>query len=288
MTATGIDKTYDGTTTATVTLSDDRLAGDALTDSYLSASFSDKNVGSGKTVTVTGIAISGADAANYSANPNTATTASISSRKLTVTASGVAKVYDGTTLATVTLSDDRVSGDVFSDADASATFSDKNVGTAKIVSVSGITISGIDAANYSPINATATTAADITPRSLTVSAIASNRPYDGTTSASVTLNDNRVPGDALTDAFTGATFSDKNAGVAKTVAVTGISISGVDAGNYVLGNTTASAAADITARAIALTLRSSIAKTPALVRCFPRSSSPTEIPDTTTLLSSTM
>jgi hypothetical protein len=250
VTATGIDKTYDGTTTATVTLSDDRIAGDALTDSYSSASFSDKNVGSGKTVTVTGIAISGADAANYSANPNTATTASISSRKLTVTASGVAKVYDGTTLATVTLSDDRVSGDVFSDADASATFSDRNVGTAKIVSVSGITISGIDAANYSPINATATTAADITLRSLTVSAIASNRPYDGTTSASVTLSDNRVPGDALADAFTAATFSDKNAGVAKTVTVTGISISGVDAGNYVLGNTTASAAADITARAI--------------------------------------
>ncbi len=253
VTATGVDKSYDGTTTATVTLSDDRLTGDILSDSYSSASFSDKNVGSGKTVTVTGIAISGADAANYSANPNTATTASISTRKLTVTAAGVAKVYDGTTLAAVTLSDDRLSGDLFTDTDASATFSDKNVGTAKTVSVSGIIISGIDAANYSPINATATTTADITPRSLTVSAIASDRPYDGTTSASVTLNDNRVQSDALTDAFVGAMFSDKNAGVAKTVTVTGISISGVDVGNYVLGNTTASTTADITARAIEVT-----------------------------------
>jgi hypothetical protein len=256
VTATGIDKTYDGSTTATVTLSDDRLAGDTLSDSYSSASFSDKNVSSGKTVTVTGIAISGEDAANYSANPNTATTASISPRKLTVTAAGVAKVYDGTTLASVTLSDDRVSGDLFTDADASATFSDKNVGAAKTVSVSGITISGIDAANYSPINATATTAADITPRSLTVSTIASNRTYDGTTSVSVTLNDNRVQGDALTDVFTGATFSDRNAGVAKTVTVTGISISGVDVGNYALGNTTASTTADITARAIEVTAAS--------------------------------
>jgi hypothetical protein len=138
-------------------------------------------------VTVTGISISGADSANYSANPNTTTTASISPRKLTVTALGVAKVYDGTTVASVTLADDRVSGDVFTDADASATFSDKNVGTAKIVSVVGITISGIDSANYSPINATATTTADITPRSLTVTAIAASRPYDGTTSVSVTL-----------------------------------------------------------------------------------------------------
>jgi hypothetical protein len=256
VTATGIDKTYDGSTTATVTLSDDRLAGDTLIDSYSSASFSDKNVGSGKTVTVTGIAISGADAANYSANPNTATTASISARKLTVTAAGVAKVYDGTTLASVTLSDDRVGGDLFTDADASATFSDKNVGAAKTVSISGITISGVDAANYSPINATATTTADITPRGLTVSATASNRPYDGTTSASVTLSDNRVQGDVLTDVFTGATFSDKNVGVVKTVTVTGISISGVDVGNYALGNTTASTTADITARAIEVTAAS--------------------------------
>jgi hypothetical protein len=253
VTATGVDKTYDGTTTATVTLSDDRLAGDAFTDSYSNATFSDKNVSSGKSVTVTGISISGPDAANYSANPNTTTTASISPRKLTVTALGVAKVYDGTTVALVTLADDRVSGDVFTDADASATFSDKNVGPAKIVSVGGITISGIDAGNYSPINTTATTTADITPRSLAVTAIAASRPYDGTTSASVTLNDNRVPGDTLTDTFAGATFSDRNAGVAKTVTVTGISISGTDAGNYVLGNTTASTTADVTARAIEVT-----------------------------------
>jgi hypothetical protein len=253
VTAAGVDKTYDGTTAATVTLSDDHLAGDTVTDSYSTATFSDKNVGSGKSVTVTGISISGADAANYSANPNTATTASISPRKLTVTAAGVGKVYDGTTFASVILADDRVSGDVFTDSDASAAFSDKNVGTAKLVSISGITISGIDAANYSPVNATATTTADITPKSLTVTAIASSRPYDGTTLASVTLSDNRVQGDTLTDAFSGSTFSDKNAGAGKTVTVTGISVSGSDAGNYALGNTTASTTADITPRGIEVT-----------------------------------
>ena len=60
-------------------------------------------------------------------------------------------------------------------------------------------------------------------------------------------------GDALTDTFAGATFSDRNVGIAKTVTVTGISTSGVDVGNYVLGNTTASTIADITARAIEVT-----------------------------------
>ena len=59
VTATGVDKVYDGTTSAMVSLSDDRLSGDSLTVSYGSASFADKNVGIGKAVTVVSIAISG-------------------------------------------------------------------------------------------------------------------------------------------------------------------------------------------------------------------------------------
>src|SRR5439155_1518559 len=72
----------------------------------------------------------------------------ITARALHVTATAGNKVYDGNSTATVTLSDDRVSGDVFTDSYASATFDNKNVGTAKAVSVSGIAISGADAANY--------------------------------------------------------------------------------------------------------------------------------------------
>ena len=51
--ATGIDKIYDGTNTATVTLSDNRIAGDVFTATYTGATFADKNVGNGKAVTVT-------------------------------------------------------------------------------------------------------------------------------------------------------------------------------------------------------------------------------------------
>ena len=50
VTATGVDKDYDGTTSATVTLSTDKISGDIVTASYTTASFADKNVGSGKTV----------------------------------------------------------------------------------------------------------------------------------------------------------------------------------------------------------------------------------------------
>src|SRR5204862_702560 len=133
---------YDGTTDASVTLSDNRVAGDVLTDAYSAAGFADKNVGAAKPVSVSGISISGADAANYTFNTTASTTADISARALTVSAAGVNKVYDGTTGATVTLSTDKVSGDYVTAAYTTATFDTKNVGTAKAVSVSGISISG--------------------------------------------------------------------------------------------------------------------------------------------------
>ena len=194
-----------------------------FTDSYTSATFADKNVGTGKTVSVSGISISGTDAGNYTFNTTATTTADITAafadghrvgheqgvrrqddgdgdtgrrpgrrrrvhRQLhechlreqerrdtqdgdgerhldlrsgrgqlhvqhdgdndghnhragpDVTATGVNKVYDGTTAALVILGDDRVSGDVLT-VSYSATFADKNVGTGKPVSVSGIVIS---------------------------------------------------------------------------------------------------------------------------------------------------
>src|SRR5690606_25909434 len=120
---------------------------------------------------------------------------------------------------------------------------DKNVGTGKPVSVTGIGISGTDAGNYT-FNTTASATANITARALTVTATASDKVYDGTTAATVTLGDNRVSGDQLTITHAPATFNDANAGNNKPVSVTGISISGTDAGNYTF-NTTASAAASI-------------------------------------------
>jgi hypothetical protein len=116
------------------------------------------------------------------------------------------------------------------------------------VSVSGISIVGVDAGNYT-FNTTASTTADITARPLTISATGINKIYDGTTVATVTLADDRVSGDVFTTSYTAASFGDKNVGTGKLVSVTGISITGTDAGNYTF-NTTASATADITARVL--------------------------------------
>ncbi|HZS52607.1 MAG TPA: YDG domain-containing protein, partial [Bryobacterales bacterium] len=240
--ATGVNKVYDGNTNATVTLSDNRVAGDSISTSYANAAFADKNVGVGKTVTVSGVSIAGTDAGNYTCNTTTTTTANISARPLTITAAGVNKVYDGTTTATVTLSDNRVAGDVFTDNYASAAFNNKNAGTGKTVNVSGISISGADAGNYT-FNTTTTTTADITQRPLMVTATGVDKVYDGTVTASVTFSDNRIAGDVLTVSDT-AVFVNKNVGNGKTISVTGISISGADAGNYLLSNTTATTTAN--------------------------------------------
>src|SRR6185369_11588436 len=114
-------------TNATVTLSDNRLSGDSLTTSYTSAGFVSKNVGTAKTITVGGMSISGADAGNYSANSTVTTTADITARSLTVSATGVNKAYDGTTSATVTLSDNRLVGDSLTSSYTSANLADKNM-----------------------------------------------------------------------------------------------------------------------------------------------------------------
>ena len=247
--AGGNSKTYDGQNWATLTLFyDGFVAGDhtsGLTVQY-GAQFADKNVGSNKPVTITHIT-SMCPSGDYwpISLPTSATGASILAKSLTVSAAGVNKVYDGTTAATVTLSDNRVAGDVLTRAYTSAAFADKNAGPGKTVTVSGIGISGADAGNYALSNTTAGTTAAIAQATLTVTAAGVDKVYDGTTAATVTLTDNRMPGDNVTETCTAA-FDDPSAGLGKTVTVSGIAIGGSDAGNYTLGNTTAGTTAAIT------------------------------------------
>ena len=248
ITATGQNKVYDGNTSATVTLGSDKLAGDMLNLGG-NARFADKNVGTAKTITVGGITVSGTDASNYSINTVASASADITARALTITATGQNKIYDGNTSATVTLASDKVAGDVL-DLGGSASFADKNVGTAKSVTVGGINVTGIDAGNYS-FNTATSTSADITARALTITAAGQNKVYDGNTSATVTLGSNNVAGDVL-NITSNASFSDKNVGTAKTISVGSILLTGADAGNYSF-NTSASASADITARALTVT-----------------------------------
>jgi hypothetical protein len=93
ITATGINKEYDGNATATVNLSDDRVSGDDLTLNYGTATFNDKNAGTGKTVNVSGIYFTGTDAINYLGNTTASTTADITQRSITIKADAQSKTY---------------------------------------------------------------------------------------------------------------------------------------------------------------------------------------------------
>jgi hypothetical protein len=115
--------------------------------------------------------------------------------------------------------------------------------------------------NYNAASGTSTI--DIALRPLHVSAAADNKVYDGTTAATAHLTDDRVVGDVFTDSSTSAAFGDPSAGTGKTLTVSGISICGVDAANYQLVNTMATATADITRAATATGLIAS-ATTPLL------------------------
>src|SRR5262249_40470749 len=151
-------------------------------------------------------------------------TFAVSQATVTGSITANSKIYDGTTaaaIATRTLSG-ALAGDDVSLSGGTATFASKTVGTAKTVTASGLSLSGTSAANYQLASSSATATANITARPLTVSAAGVNKAYDGTTGATVTLSDNRVSGDSLTDAYTSASFPDKNVGTAKTVSVSGI------------------------------------------------------------------
>ena len=246
--ATGINKVYDTLTSGTVTLSDNRLGSDSLTLGYGAASFADKNAANGKTLSVGGINVTGTDAGNYTFNTTASTTADITRKALTVAANGINKVYDTLTSGTVTLSDNHLGSDSLNLAYGSASYADKNAANGKVLSVSGINVTGTDSGNYS-FNTTASTMADITKAALNVAAAGINKVYDTLTSGTVTLSDNHLGSDSVTLAYGGATYADKNVGTGKALSVTGIHVTGTDAGNYTF-NTTASTTADITKAAL--------------------------------------
>jgi hypothetical protein len=151
------------------------LANDIVLPGGATAFFSDKNTGSSKPVTVSGLTLTGADAANYTLGASLGAVGNVLPALLPVSFAGADKVYDATRAATVTASDRRIAGDVLSIA-FNAQFDDANSGAGKVISVSGIRVSGPDAGNY-VVSPTASATARITPRPLVVSAHDATKVY---------------------------------------------------------------------------------------------------------------
>ncbi len=230
------NKVYDGTTSATILTSPltGVISPDVVTYGGGTATFSDKNVGNGKTVTATGLSLSGADAGNYTVNDTATTTADITpaTTPITVTATASGKVYDGTTTATATLTPTGALGSDIVTASGTANFSDKNVGDEKTVNITGITLGGDDAGNYTLSNATATATASITALPITVTATTDTKVYDGTATSSVAPT---ITTGALASGDTATwtqTFDNATVGTEKTLTPAGTVSDGNSGNNY--------------------------------------------------------
>jgi trimeric autotransporter adhesin len=223
-----------------------------LNASGATGTFAAVNVGTGITVTVSGLTISGAEADDYTLTQPT-TTANITPASLTVTGITAGnKVYNAAVAAALNTTDVTLVG-VFSGdtvnlnaSGATGTFASANVGTGITVTVSGLTISGAEAGDYTLTQPTTT--ANITPASLTVTGItAANKVYNANASAALNTTDATLSGvfsgDTVTLGTSGATgiFASQNVGTGITVAVTDLTISGAEAGDYTLTEPTTTA-----------------------------------------------
>jgi len=167
------------------------------------------------------------------------------------------KVYDGTTAATI--STRSLSGLLPADSSVtfgggSATFATAAVGTGKTVTWSGFALSGSGSGNYELSATTATTTADITPKLVTGSFTASNKVYDGTTSATILSRSltGVVGSDDVSLSGGTAAFATRTVGSNKTVNGSGFSLTGTAAGNYAVGSSNLTSAADITPKTVTL------------------------------------
>jgi len=202
-----------------------------------SQTFDTPDIGTNKTLTPGGIVNDGNGGGNYNVIFITDTNGVVAG--IAVTVNGITannKMYDGTNAATLNTAGATLSGVVPGDVvlldvtGATGTFSNKNVGVGKFVTITGLVLTGPDAANYgiSPVTRTA----NITPRTITVTAQTDTKVYDGTVTSTVipVVSVNPIaPGDTAN--FTQA-FNNPNVGTSKSIAPTGVVNDGNGGGNY--------------------------------------------------------
>lgn len=230
---TASNKTYDGTTVAEVNPTNleygDLVKGDDVSVSA-TGTFSDKNVGTNKTVSLSS-EYTGADVGNYHITDQATTTASINPLMLTLNPEVSDKIYDGTPDATITgyglsgfVDDETVTANG-GDATFTMIYAFPNLP----VTVSGVTLSdgtnGGLASNYT-VPETVETTASIDPKELTLDPEVADKTYDGTTGATVIrYGVSGLVNDDIVTVNGTAAFADKNAGVDKEVFITDISLS---------------------------------------------------------------
>jgi hypothetical protein len=146
--------------------------------------------------------VTGADAANYVVNGGaSAAIGRIDPKTLVASLTGsVAKTYDGTSIATLGISNYILSGMISGDAVAlnnpvAGAYADRNAGNAKGVTVAGLGLVGADAGNYVVNGTAAAPIGTINPKLLSVALTGNvSRIATGGTAATLTLGNYALSG----------------------------------------------------------------------------------------------
>ena len=271
-------KTYDGNTLADTSkfraALNNVVAGEenSVKATATGAAYNSKNVAAASTIDYTGVALSGAEAGNYSLAATTAQgTGIITRRALTVdTVAAQSKTYDGTTAADTSKFQATLGnfvageeGSVAATA-AGAAYNDKNVAGANKVGYTGLALTGAGAGNYTLAATTAEGAGRITPKKLNL-ALANGARFDKTYDGNANVTQSLTKGGNYTlTGFVGTEgtgielksatgrYADKNAGTDKNVTFDGLSLTGTGAGNYALDKSALTGTGTITRRALTL------------------------------------
>ena len=163
------------------------------------ANFTSASAGTGVGVTVSGLTLAGTAAGNYTLTQPGGLTANITALGVTIT-SGLSannKPYDGTTAATISSNNVVLNGVLVGDTanvrlntnGYTANFTSASAGTGVGVTVSGLTLAGTAAGNYT-LTQPSGLSANITALGVTITSglSANNKPYDGTTAATISSN----------------------------------------------------------------------------------------------------
>lgn len=222
---------YDGTAKTVTATATGLINGDACT---VTVSCDDAVNAGTHTATATAL-----NNSNY-ALPTTNKTYSFTINKKSVTVSGgitgANKVYDGTTTATVNTENAVFIGLVGDDAltvSATGTFADANVGEGKTVTISGLTLGGTSVSNYQLAESghQASTIANITKKTLTVTADNQSRDYRAAEPTFTISYDGFVAGDSKTSLNTEPSAT-TTATASSPVGTYPITPSGGEATNY--------------------------------------------------------
>jgi len=232
-----------------------RLGNDQLTVATASGAMDSKNAGDGKAVGITGITLGGDDKNNYELVRTTASTKVDIAKALIDQVTGITaenRSYNGqkdvNLLTNGAQFEGRLGNDQLTVGTASGAMDTKNAGDSKAVDITGITLGGTDAGNYTLVKTTAATKAHIDQRAIKAVITADDKTYDATMAAVTRGRLDALLGEDQVTLATNGIFATKDAGKDKTVNVSG-SLAGTDAGNYRLEHNE-TAKADIAQRAI--------------------------------------